>query len=102
MRSFFLILCRYAIIPFRYALRRGIPRFTWGAARLWRAVERSASDGAANRVYAARQQVHNGRKTYVETKVEALKDNQVKLTVTIDAKEIDDRIKKTYKDFASK
>lgn len=38
----------------------------------------------------------------METKVEALKDNQVKLTVTIDAKEIDDRIKKTYKDFAYK
>lgn len=38
----------------------------------------------------------------METKVEALKDNQVKLTVTVDAKEIDERIKKTYKDFAYK
>lgn len=44
----------------------------------------------------------DGRKTFVETKVEALKDNQVKLTVTVEAKEIDDRIKKTYKDFAHK
>ena len=39
---------------------------------------------------------------YVETKVEALQDNRVKVTVTVDAKEIDDRIKKTYKDFAYK
>ena len=38
----------------------------------------------------------------METKVEALQDNQVKLTVTVDAKEVDDRIKKTYKDFAYK
>lgn len=38
----------------------------------------------------------------METKVEALQDNQVKVTVTIDAKEIDNRIKKTYKDFAQK
>ncbi len=39
---------------------------------------------------------------YVETKVEALEDNRVKVSVTVDAKEIDDRIKKTYKDFAYK
>lgn len=38
----------------------------------------------------------------MKTKVEALEENQVKLTTTIDAKEIDDRIKKTYKDFAHK
>ena len=38
----------------------------------------------------------------METKVEALKDNQVKLTTTVEAKEIDERIKKTYKDFAHK
>lgn len=38
----------------------------------------------------------------METNVEALKDNQKKLTVTIDAAEVDARIKKTYKDFASK
>lgn len=38
----------------------------------------------------------------METKVEALQDNRVKMTVTIDAKDIDARIKKTYKDFASK
>ena len=38
----------------------------------------------------------------MKTKVEALPDNQVKLTITVDAKEIDDRIKKTYKDFAYK
>lgn len=40
--------------------------------------------------------------SYVETKVEALEDNRVKVTVTVDAKEIDGRIKKTYKDFAYK
>ncbi len=40
--------------------------------------------------------------SYVETKVEALEDNQVKVTVTLDAKDIDARIKKTYKDFANK
>lgn len=40
--------------------------------------------------------------SYVETKVEALKDNRVKVFVTIDAKDIDARIKKTYKDFAFK
>ena len=40
--------------------------------------------------------------SYVETKVEALQDNRTKVTVTIDAKDIDARIKKTYKDFANK
>lgn len=40
--------------------------------------------------------------SYVETKVEALQDNRVKVTVTVDAKDIDARIKKTYKDFAHK
>lgn len=38
----------------------------------------------------------------METKVEALQDNRVKVTVTVDAKDIDARIKKTYKDFAHK
>ncbi len=38
----------------------------------------------------------------METKVEALQDNKVKVTVTVDAKEVDNRIKKTYKDFANK
>lgn len=38
----------------------------------------------------------------METKVEALQDNRVKVTVTVDAKEIDNHIKKTYKDFAYK
>lgn len=36
----------------------------------------------------------------METTVEALQDNQRKLTVTVDAKEVDDRIRKQYKDFA--
>lgn len=40
--------------------------------------------------------------SYVETKVEALQDNRTKVTVTVDAKDIDARIKKTYKDFAHK
>ena len=40
--------------------------------------------------------------SYVETKVEALEDNRTKVTVTVDAKDIDARIKKTYKDFANK
>lgn len=40
--------------------------------------------------------------SYVETKVEALEGNRAKVTVTVDAKDIDDRIKKTYKDFAYK
>ncbi len=38
----------------------------------------------------------------METKVEALQDNRTKVTVTFDAKEVDARIKKTYKDFANK
>ncbi len=38
----------------------------------------------------------------METKVEALQDNEVRLTVTIEASEVDSRIKKTYKDFAYK
>ncbi|MDD6729837.1 MAG: trigger factor [Eggerthellaceae bacterium] len=38
----------------------------------------------------------------VDTKVEALEGSQKKLTVTVDAEEIDKRIKKTYKDFASR
>lgn len=36
----------------------------------------------------------------METTVEALEGNQKKLTVTVDAKEIDERIRKQYKDFA--
>lgn len=36
----------------------------------------------------------------METKVEVLEENQKKITITIDAKEIDERIKKQYKDFA--
>lgn len=40
--------------------------------------------------------------SYVETKVEALEDNRTKVTVTVDAKDIDARIKRTYKDFANK
>ena len=35
--------------------------------------------------------------SYVETKVEALEDNRTKVTVTVDAADIDARIKKTYK-----
>lgn len=38
----------------------------------------------------------------METKVEALEGNQKKLTVTIDAEDVDARIKKQYKDFAYK
>ena len=38
----------------------------------------------------------------METKVEALQDNKVKVTVTVDAKEVDNRIKKAYKDFGKK
>ncbi len=38
----------------------------------------------------------------METKVEALKDNRKKLTVSVDATEVDNRIKKTYRDFAGK
>ncbi len=36
----------------------------------------------------------------MKTKVETLEDNQIKLSVTVDAKTVDARIKKTYKDFA--
>ncbi|MEC4176003.1 trigger factor [Adlercreutzia sp. R21] len=38
----------------------------------------------------------------METKVEALEGNKAKVTVTIDAADIDGRINKTYKDFARK
>ena len=38
----------------------------------------------------------------MDTKVEALEDNRVKVTVTVDAAEVSGRIKKTYKDFALK
>lgn len=38
----------------------------------------------------------------METNVEVLEDSQKKITVTIDAKEVDARIKKQYKDFANK
>ena len=38
----------------------------------------------------------------METKVEALENNSVKMTVTIESADIDSRIKKTYKDFAYK
>lgn len=38
----------------------------------------------------------------MKTKVKELKDNQVEVTVTVDAKDIDTRIKKTYKDVAYK
>ena len=38
----------------------------------------------------------------METKVEALEENSVKLTITVDADEIDKRIKKTYRDFAQR
>ncbi|MEG2260514.1 MAG: trigger factor [Raoultibacter sp.] len=38
----------------------------------------------------------------MKTQVEALKDNQKKLTVTIEAEDVNTRIKKTYKDFAHK
>ena len=44
----------------------------------------------------------NQMEEIVDTKVEALEGSQKKLTVTIDAEEIDKRIKKTYKDFASR
>lgn len=39
---------------------------------------------------------------FVETKVEALEGNKAKVTVTIDAADVDGRITKTYKDFARK
>ncbi|QTU84957.1 trigger factor [Xiamenia xianingshaonis] len=38
----------------------------------------------------------------METKVEKLEDGQAKVTVTIDGKDVADRIKKTYKDFANR
>lgn len=38
----------------------------------------------------------------METKVEVLEGNKVKVTVTVDAAAVDARIKKTYKDFAQK
>lgn len=38
----------------------------------------------------------------METKVEALEDNKVKVTVTVDAKDVDTHVAKTYKDFALK
>ncbi len=38
----------------------------------------------------------------METKVEVLEDGSAKVVVTVDAKDIDTRIKKTYKDFAHK
>ena len=38
----------------------------------------------------------------METKVEALEDNRVKVTVTLEAADIDARIKKTYKEYANK
>ncbi len=40
--------------------------------------------------------------SYVETKVEALEDNSSKVTITLDAKDVDARIKAAYKDFANK
>lgn len=40
--------------------------------------------------------------SYVETKVEALQDDRAKVTVTVDAGDVDARIKKTYKDFANR
>ena len=38
----------------------------------------------------------------MKTKVEVLESGATKLTVTIEAAEIDARIKKTYKDFGAK
>lgn len=40
--------------------------------------------------------------SYVETKVEALEGNRVKVSITIDAKQVDSRIKKAYSDAARK
>ncbi len=37
----------------------------------------------------------------METKVEVLEDNRVKVTVTVDEKVVTDRVKKQYKDFAN-
>ena len=39
---------------------------------------------------------------FVETNVESLEGNKAKVTVTVDAVDIDGRINKTYKDFARK
>ena len=39
---------------------------------------------------------------FVETNVESLEGNKAKVTVTIDAADVDGRITKTYKDFARK
>lgn len=38
----------------------------------------------------------------METKVEALEDNKIKVTVTVDVKDVDAAVKKTYKEFAQK
>lgn len=38
----------------------------------------------------------------MDTQVEALEDNKVRVTVTVDAKDVDAHVKKTYKDFALK
>ena len=38
----------------------------------------------------------------METKVETLEDNKVKVSVTVDAKEVDDRIAREYKNIANK
>lgn len=38
----------------------------------------------------------------METKVEVLEDSKIKVTVTVDAKDVDAAVKKTYKDFAQK
>ena len=40
--------------------------------------------------------------SYVETKVEALEGNRAKVTITLDATDVDARIKNTYKEFANK
>lgn len=40
--------------------------------------------------------------SYVETKVEALEDNRVKVSITIDAKQVDSRIKQAYAQAAKK
>ena len=38
----------------------------------------------------------------MNTKVETLEDNRVKVVVTVDATDVDARIKKTYKQFAQR
>ena len=40
--------------------------------------------------------------TFVETKVEALEDNKVQITITVPAADVEAVVKKTYKDFAHK